>query len=384
MKIAVIDDDVYIGDMLEELLRREGYQVLRAYSGTEALLLLTKTRPDLILLDLMLPGRSGEDVLSQIRGIPVIILSAKADVQDKVKLLLGGAVDYVTKPFDTGELLARISVQLRNAALYVSHPVLTFEDLTLHVDTHQVQHGEHMIRLTKTEYAILKLLLQNPVVETPSVYLELTAQENIREQYRVLGLPDFAGVTELLKLVGLSDTGNKKIKNFSLGMRQRLGIAIALAGDPDFLVLDEPVNGLDPQGIIEIRELILKLNREHQITFLISSHILDELSSLATHYGFIDNGHMVKEINAEELEAACRKCMRLKVTDAAVLARVLDRMGLEYTILDDGQADIFGSVNITKLAVALEAEHCEITSLHEHDESLESYYVSLMGGDSRE
>ena len=116
------------------------------------------------------------------------------------------------------------------------YPVLTFEDLTLHVDTHQVQHGEHMIRLTKTEYAILKLLLQNPVVETPSVYLELTAQENIREQYRVLGLPDFAGVTELLKLVGLSDTGNKKIKNFSLGMRQRLGIEIALPGDPDFLV----------------------------------------------------------------------------------------------------------------------------------------------------
>lgn len=222
------------------------------------------------------------------------------------------------------------------------------------------------------------------VVETPSVYMELTAEENIREQYRVLGLPDFGGVTELLKLVGLSDTGNKKTKNFSLGMRQRLGIAIALAGDPDFLVLDEPVNGLDPQGIIEIRELILKLNREHQITFLISSHILDELSRLATHYGFIDNGHMVKEIDAEELEAACRKCMRLKVTDAAVLARVLDRMGLEYVILDEEQADIFGSVNITKLAVALDAEHCEITSLHEHDESLESYYVSLMGGDSHE
>ena len=114
------------------------------------------------------------------------------------------------------------------------------------------------------------------VVETPSIYLDLTAEENLREQYLVLGMPSFEGIQELLKLVGLQDAGKKKAKNFSLGMKQRLGIAIALAGDPDFLILDEPVNGLDPQGIIEIRELILKLNRERQITFLISSHILDE------------------------------------------------------------------------------------------------------------
>ncbi|MDE6204424.1 MAG: ATP-binding cassette domain-containing protein, partial [Lachnospiraceae bacterium] len=125
------------------------------------------------------------------------------------------------------------------------------------------------------------------VVETPSIYLNMTAEENLKEQYRILGLPSFADIPELLKLVGLEDTGRKKAKNFSLGMRQRLGIAIALCGDPDFLVLDEPINGLDPQGIIEVRELILKLNRQKQITVLISSHILDELSRLATHYGFI-------------------------------------------------------------------------------------------------
>ena len=116
------------------------------------------------------------------------------------------------------------------------------------------------------------------VVETPSLYLGMTARENLREQYRVLGLPSWDGIEELLSLVGLADTGKKKVRNFSLGMRQRLGIAIALCGDPDFLILDEPVNGLDPQGIIEIRELILKLNRRRQITVLISSHILDELS----------------------------------------------------------------------------------------------------------
>lgn len=218
------------------------------------------------------------------------------------------------------------------------------------------------------------------VVETPSIYLEMTAAENIKEQYRVLGLPSFDGVPELLKLVGLEDTGRKKAKNFSLGMRQRLGIAVALAGDPDFLVLDEPVNGLDPQGIIEMRELIIKLNRERQITVLISSHILDELSRLATHYGFIDNGHMVKEISAKELEAACRKCTRLQVSDTKALARVLEQMGIEYHILSDTQADMFAKVNVTQLAFALAKEDCDIISLSERDESLESYYVSLVGG----
>lgn len=145
------------------------------------------------------------------------------------------------------------------------------------------------------------------VVETPAVYMDMTAEENLKQQYLILGLPSYDGIPGLLKLVGLEDTGKKKVKNFSMGMKQRLGIAIALAGDPDLLVLDEPVNGLDPQGIVEIRELILKLNRERRITVLISSHILDELSRLATHYGIIDHGRMVKELSADELDAACRQ-----------------------------------------------------------------------------
>lgn len=218
------------------------------------------------------------------------------------------------------------------------------------------------------------------VVETPSLYQNMTAEDNLKEQYRTLGLPFFSGIPELLELVGLQDTGKKKVKNFSLGMRQRLGIAVALVGNPDFLVLDEPVNGLDPQGIIEIRELILKLNREQQITVLISSHILDELSRLATHYGFIDRGHMVKEISAEELESECRKCTRLEVTDINTLIRVMDKMGWEYSILSGRQADIFAKINITQLALALAEESCEILSLQERDESLESYFVNLIGG----
>lgn len=148
--------------------------------------------------------------------------------------------------------------------------------------------------------------------------------------------------------------------------------------------MDEPVNGLDPQGIIEIRELILKLNREHQITVLISSHILDELSRLATHYGFIDSGRMVKEISAEELDAACRKCVRLEVTNVKALARVLDGMKIEYHIISDTTADVFAKVNVTKLTMALSKEDCEVVSMQEKDESLESYYVGLVGGKGNE
>lgn len=218
------------------------------------------------------------------------------------------------------------------------------------------------------------------VVETPSVYTNMTAEDNLKQQYRILGMPSYDGIEDILKLVGLEHTGKKKAKNFSLGMKQRLGIAIALAGSPDFLVLDEPVNGLDPQGIIEIRELILRLNREKQITVLISSHILDELSKLATHYGFIDGGRIIKEISAEELEASCRKYVRAEVTDVRALSRVLEEMGAEYRIISDTKADIYEKIGVSRLSSALERENCEIISMTEHDESLESYYVNLVGG----
>ena len=222
------------------------------------------------------------------------------------------------------------------------------------------------------------------VVETPSIYLDMTASENLKQQYILLGKPSYEGVEELLALVGLDHTGSKKAKNFSLGMRQRLGIAIALAGDPDFLVLDEPVNGLDPQGIIEIRELILKLNRERQITFLISSHILDELSKLATHYGFIDKGCIVKEMSADALETACRKCIRIEVSDTRRLARLLDSENLEYTIISQTEAEIYGHIDITDMALKLSKENVKIITMNEKDESLESYYIRLVGGDIHE
>ncbi len=222
------------------------------------------------------------------------------------------------------------------------------------------------------------------VVETPSIFLDMTAEDNLKQQYRVIGLPSFDGIKELLQLVGLGDTGKKKAKNFSLGMRQRLGIAVALCGNPDFLILDEPVNGLDPQGIIEIRELILKLNREKNITVLISSHILDELSRLATYYGFIDKGRIVKEISAEELEKECRKSVRVNVSDTEKLAVALDKEGLDYKIIDGKNADIYGEISITRLSDILKNADCELFSANEHDESLEAYFINLVGGDSND
>ncbi|MBR3759421.1 MAG: ATP-binding cassette domain-containing protein [Ruminococcus sp.] len=218
------------------------------------------------------------------------------------------------------------------------------------------------------------------VVETPSIYMGMNAAENLREQCRIVGVPDFNEIPEILELVGLAGTGKKKAKNFSLGMRQRLGIAMVLVGNPDFLVLDEPINGLDPQGIIEIRELILKLNKERNITVLISSHILDELSRLATHYGFIDGGRIVKEISAGELEAACRKAIRVEVEDISAMARALDKINVDYSITGDNSADLFTKMSATKLINAISAENCEVFTMSERDESLESYFMNLVGG----
>lgn len=218
------------------------------------------------------------------------------------------------------------------------------------------------------------------IVETPSIFLDMTAEENLKQQALVLGLPSYESIPEILKLVGLENTGKKKARNFSLGMKQRLGIAIALIGNPDFIILDEPINGLDPQGIVEIRELILKLNHEHGITVLISSHILGELSKLATHYGFIEKGHIVKEISATELESVCRKCVKVEVSSTKALVRVLDRMKKEYEIVSNTEANIYGDIVLSELVIGLNEENCDLISSHVQDENLETYFINLVGG----
>ena len=218
------------------------------------------------------------------------------------------------------------------------------------------------------------------IIETPSIYYNMTAAENLKIQYKIIGLPSYDGLNELLELVGIANTENKKIKNFSLGMKQRLGIAIALVGNPDFLILDEPINGLDPEGIIEIRELILKLNKENGITFLISSHYLDELSKIATHYVFLDKGNIIKEISSKELEKSCQKRIEIKVNNLKECVQYLEENKYPYEVISDDTVNIYNKMNVTEIAVALSKRNCIINEFHEIEESLENYYMNLIGG----
>lgn len=244
---------------------------------------------------------------------------------------------------------------------------------------------------TSGEYTIYNISNNSPriaesrkriggIVETPSICLDMTAEDNLKEQYKIIGLPSYDNLKEILKLVSLNDTGKKTAKHFSLGMKQRLGIAIALVGNPDLLILDEPINGLDPEGIIEIRELILKLNREKGITFLISSHYLDELSKIATHYGIINNGEIIKEIDKKELEKDFRTKVQIKVSNLKEGVKYLEEKQLKYKVISNNTIDIYEKVNTTELIIALSKRNCTVNDFRKNEESLENFYLNLIGG----
>jgi len=218
------------------------------------------------------------------------------------------------------------------------------------------------------------------IIEKPSLCLDMTAEANLKKQYKVVGIPDYNNLHDILKTVKLDDTGKKLAKNFSLGMKQRLGIAISLVGNPDFIILDEPINGLDPEGIIEIRELILKLNQEKGITFLISSHYLDELSKIATYYGFIDKCEIVKEISKKELEQNFRKRTQININNLKECVKYLEEVKLPYKIISDEIIDIYEKVNVSELVTALSKRNCIVNDYTEKGESLEGYYLNLIGG----
>ena len=216
------------------------------------------------------------------------------------------------------------------------------------------------------------------MIESPSIFLDLSAEENLKMQYRILGLPSFSSIPEILDLVGLSDTGKKKVSSFSFGMKERLGIAMALAGHPDILILDEPINGLDPEAIVEMRELIIRLNKEMHMTIIVSSHILDELSKVATYYGFLDDGVMVKEISAEEMAKECRKAMRIKVESLEKAALALSLSGWEYSVVDDDTLDVYGEIKIKDVVDCL--KDAGIIDVDKRNENLEGYFISTVGG----
>ena len=218
------------------------------------------------------------------------------------------------------------------------------------------------------------------IIESPSICLDMTAEDNLKEQYKIVGLPNYDRLKEILELVRLADTGKKMARHFSLGMKQRLGLAIALVGNPDLLILDEPINGLDPEGIIEIRELILKLNRENGITFLISSHYLDELSKIATCYGFIDKCKIVKEISSEELEKNFRKRTQIKVSNIKECVKYLEEVKMSYKVISDEIIDVYEKINVSELVIALSKRDCIVNNYQEKGETLENYYLNLIGG----
>lgn len=219
------------------------------------------------------------------------------------------------------------------------------------------------------------------IIETPSIYQNMSAKENLIQQALLIGTVNLSEIDELLELVGLQNTGKKKVKNFSLGMRQRLGIAIALAGNPDLLILDEPINGLDPQGIIEMRELILNLNKKRKITILVSSHYLDELSKIATHYGFMDHGHILKEISSEELSKKMQQKIEIKVKNAKTFIPYLEEKQFSYEVLDENTINIYGKINMSTFMIDLSKNNLFVEEIHEKGESLENYYMNLIGGD---
>ncbi len=220
------------------------------------------------------------------------------------------------------------------------------------------------------------------IVESPSLYLNMDAKTNLEMQACILGIKLGDRLEKILRLVGLENVINekKKVVNFSLGMRQRLGIAMALVGNPQLIILDEPMNGLDPEGIVEIRELILKLNHEQNITFIISSHILGELGKVATKYGFIHQGRLIEEVTQEELENKCQKSLELKVSNLDECVNILYNIGYTELKVINNHVIILGDYDIEKIVISLAQNNIKIISIKSNEEGIEEYYLRLMGG----
>ena len=221
------------------------------------------------------------------------------------------------------------------------------------------------------------------LIETPSFYTNMTARENLEVSRLVRDIPGKKCIDEVLDLVGLKDVEKKKVKNFSLGMRQRLGIANALMGNPKLLILDEPINGLDPMGIIEIRELLKKINKEKDMTILISSHILSELSELATTYGIISKGKLIEEITAKELSEKCRQYISLKVDDTSRAVTLLEReLGIsDYEVLENKNIKVFSNLdNVGAINSLLSKSGVIVESINVKGENLEEYFMNTIGG----
>ena len=224
------------------------------------------------------------------------------------------------------------------------------------------------------------------LIEAPGLYPGMTGAENLKCKIYALGIHKPGYEKELIELVGLAQTGKKKVKNYSLGMRQRLGIAMALIGEPDFLILDEPINGLDPQGMAEIRDMLIRLKEEKNMTIMVSSHILEELYKIADTFGIIHEGRLLQEISREELAAKCSDYAQLTVSDAARACTVLESSGFrQFKVIDSRTVHIYESFDqLGSLNMALVQAGCTVESLHMVQENLENYFLKLTGNAGQE
>jgi ABC-2 type transport system ATP-binding protein len=221
------------------------------------------------------------------------------------------------------------------------------------------------------------------IIEGPALYPQMTAVENLEAHRLLKGIPGKECIEKSLRLVGLDETGKKKVKNFSLGMKQRLGLAIALLGDPEFLILDEPINGLDPMGVVEMRELLLQLNREYGITILISSHILSELHLLATHYGIIHKGLLLEQLTVQELNEKCQQFIHIKVDNPNRAVTIIENKlsTRDFEVMPDGTIKLFKYVDTPgKVSTTLAKERLVIEQFMPMGEDLETYFMNRIGG----
>ncbi len=432
----------------------------------------------MIILDIMLPYRSGDIILSDVRKkftIPVIIISAKETTQNKIDLLRLGADDYITKPFDMEEVLARIESNLRRVQFQNSQTeCLQYNNLTLDLEKNTAFLNGIELSLTAKEFGILELLMKYPdkvfsksnlfqsvwdtaksltkeykqtlaldhinlqikkgkiygfigqngagkttflrlvtglafptsgtlslwgnsgteelqkqrkrigsMIETPALFPSMTAYQNMEVQRIQRGIPDKSVIKRTLDMVGLQDTGKKSVRNFSLGMRQRLGIAIALLNTPELLILDEPINGLDPAGIVEIRNLLKILNKEYGMTILVSSHILEELYQTASEFILIDHGKIIEEISDYELNERCKRHIAIKTTDVQKTVLVLEENlhTDNFKLMPDGIIRLYDYLNdLETVASALAESHILVTGLSVSGDTLEDYFLSKIGG----
>lgn len=220
------------------------------------------------------------------------------------------------------------------------------------------------------------------LIENTGIYPNLTAKDHLLLKSLALGISNHKEINEILKMVGLKNTARKKVKQFSLGMKQRLGIALALIGKPDLIVLDEPINGLDPQGIVEVRELIEQLNREKGITFMISSHILAELAKFSTRFGIIDNGQLIADFTREELEKQNRNRIEIGTSQVEKAVTILDELSItEYKVVRDNKVYIFEGMDRSgEIVTALVKADIPIETFNVHQASLEDSYLALTNG----